>query len=318
MREYGQVQCSYWQSDDALKASNVGKLLAIYLLTGPHSNGIGCYRCPDGYIMADLGWSQETVSEGFAELSRNGFAYRFEGVVCVPNFLRWNKIANGNVAKARLGEFWALPKGQAKTLAARALLTFCGFLSDDDRDALETVCQTVPVTVCRPEPNPTQILPRENPDPSSVPSDSSSAAPTDLLGGAAKPPPDAPADLAARRSERIAKVTEDAITAYNSGMAKPAGLLAAVNVRVGRGKRQEQVRRCLQTASEICDDQFGDKRITPEFWESYFGACLADDFHSGRGPYSGSHANWRPDFEFLTRPATMLKVFDRATAEDAA
>lgn len=314
MREYGQVQCSFWQSDDALKATNVGKLLALYLLTGPHSNGIGCYRCPDGYIMADLGWSQETVSEGFEELSRNGFAYRFEGVVCVPNFLRWNKIANGNVAKARLGEFWALPKGQAKVYAAHALLTFCGFLSDDDRDALETVTETVPQTVCQPEPNhtKTQILPRENPGPSSLQSDSS--APLALTN----PEPSSLDAKRKERAERLSQITADAITAYNSILAKPAGLLTAVSLKVGREKRRDQVAKCLRVARQICDENYGSTIVTPEFWKDYFTECAGDDFLRGVGPYSGSHANWRPDFEYLTREATMLKVYDRATAEDAA
>ena len=152
----------------------------------------------------------------------------------------------------------------------------------------------------------------EEKEQSSLRSDSSPAAPADLLGDQPKP-----ADLNARRAERLAAVTDDAIAAYNRMLGKPAGLLSSVNARVGRTKRQEQVRRMLQVASEICDDQFGDKRITPEFWEAYFGACAEDPFHSGRGPYSGQHANWRPDFEFLTRPAQVLKVFERAT-EDAA
>lgn len=161
MREYGQVQSAFWQSRDAQNFSDTGKLLALYLLTGPHSNGIGCFRLPDGYVTGDLGWSNETVSAGFAELSRNGFAYRFDGVVFIPNFLRWNRIANNNVAHARLTEFEALPKGEARTRLARAMLEFCACWRPEDRAVIETVSETVSETVCQPEPNPTQ--PRENP-----------------------------------------------------------------------------------------------------------------------------------------------------------
>lgn len=147
----------------------------------------------------------------------------------------------------------------------------------------------------------------------------SSAPPTtDLLGTQIPKTAEPPSDLGARRAQRIASVTEEAIAAYNASLGKPVGKLASVNPKVGRKKRQEQVQRSLQTASEICDDQFGDKKITPEFWDSYFAACSDDDFHNGTGPYSGAHANWRPDFEYLTRPATMLKVFERATDQDAA
>jgi hypothetical protein len=157
MREYGQVQSAFWQSPDAQAWSDTGKLLALYLLTGPHANGLGCYRLPDGYVMADLGWDSERVSKGFEELFRNGFANRIDGVVLLPNFLRWNKIANGNIAKARFGEFESLPKGEAKTLAARAMLEFCQHWDDESKTVLETVCQTVSKRI--PNQNPTQPNP---------------------------------------------------------------------------------------------------------------------------------------------------------------
>jgi hypothetical protein len=143
MREYGQVQSAFWQSPDAQAWSDTGKLLALYLLTGPHSNGIGCFRLPDGYVMADLNWSAERVAKGFEELSGKGFANRFDGVVFLPNFLRWNRIANGNIAKARLGEFDALPKGQAKSRCAASLLEFCSHWDAEQTTVLETVCQTL-------------------------------------------------------------------------------------------------------------------------------------------------------------------------------
>lgn len=173
MREYGQVQSAFWQSPDAQQWTDTGKLLALYLLTGPHANGLGCYRLPDGYVVSDLSWSAERVAKGFEELLANGFANRLEGVVFIPNFLRWNRIANGNIAKARFGEFEGLPKGEAKALAARAMLEFCSLWTEKDQTVLETVCQTVTETVCqtqkrevktRKEPNPerTQKEPREN------------------------------------------------------------------------------------------------------------------------------------------------------------
>ena len=50
MREYGQVQSAFWQSIDVQSWSDEGKLLALYLLTGPHANGIGCFRLPSGEV----------------------------------------------------------------------------------------------------------------------------------------------------------------------------------------------------------------------------------------------------------------------------
>lgn len=179
MREYGQIQCAFWQSQDAQQWTDAGKLLAAYLMTGPHSNGLGCYRCPDGYVMADLGWTQERVSEGFAELSRSGFAYRFEGVVFIPGFLRWNKVANGNVAAARMAEFEALPKGEAKARVAGAILNYVKHLGNDYRAVVQTVAETVSGTVTQTEPYPTQ--PRENPNQTTCAAPAEPAPAADLL-----------------------------------------------------------------------------------------------------------------------------------------
>ena len=52
-------------------------------------------------------------------------------------------IANVNIAKARFGEFDTLPKGEAKTLAARAMLEFCPHWDDAHRKVIETVCGTL-------------------------------------------------------------------------------------------------------------------------------------------------------------------------------
>src|SRR3990167_9250410 len=111
MREYGQVQSAFWGHPDIAQISDQGKLLALYLLTGPQSNGLGCYRLPVGYVQSDLGWPEETVSKGFDELFRNGFCNRCERTkfVLIPGFLKWNTIANGNVAAAREKEFREIP-----------------------------------------------------------------------------------------------------------------------------------------------------------------------------------------------------------------
>ncbi len=170
MREYGQIQSAFWQSEDAGKLSDRGKLLVSYLLTGPNTNGVGCFRLTDGYLLDDLGWVPETVSETLSELFRIGFAIRIEGVVFVPNFLRWNRIVNGNIAKARFGDWEAISKGRAKSLAARAMLEFCDLWSDAHRAILETVSQTVTETLSElfrnRLSNPVSQVENQNPTPS--------------------------------------------------------------------------------------------------------------------------------------------------------
>lgn len=117
-------------------------------------------------------------------------------------------------------------------------------------------------------------------------------------------------------AERLAKVTDDAIAAWNaSPLTKAAGgLLPNVSPKVGRERRQGQVKRCLRVARSICAEATGSTLVTREFWDGYFAAVAADDFYSGRQPGGRGHEGYVPDFELVTREATMLRIFDRSEA----
>ena len=45
MRDYSRVHTAFWTSEDVRRLSEDGRTLALYLLTGPHSNMIGCFVC---------------------------------------------------------------------------------------------------------------------------------------------------------------------------------------------------------------------------------------------------------------------------------
>lgn len=112
MRSYGKVYSTFWSDQRTATLSDRGKVMALYLLTGPHSNGIGCYRLPIGYVSEDLQWSAETVSETLSELLAVGFVDRCEttGWVFIPRFLRHNAPENPNVCKSLVPLIEAVPK----------------------------------------------------------------------------------------------------------------------------------------------------------------------------------------------------------------
>lgn len=119
------------------------------------------------------------------------------------------------------------------------------------------------------------------------------------------------ADDKPKKSDRLTAVTEQAIGAFNSALSvKAGGLLSAVTMCTD--KRKAQIRRTLKLASQACQQLYGSPTVTPEFWQQYFEEVQRDDFKSGRGPYVNGHANWRPDFEYLTRPEVVEKVIDDA------
>jgi hypothetical protein len=102
MRDYGRVFSTFWSSADIRALSDDGKLLALYLLSCAHGTIAGVCRLPPMYVCDDLNWHLERVLEGFAELSRNGFANRCETThwVWVTKFFDWNRPHNPNQWKA--------------------------------------------------------------------------------------------------------------------------------------------------------------------------------------------------------------------------
>lgn len=164
------------------------------------------------------------------------------------------------------------------------------------------------------------LRPASEPDATRVP-DSASGTPLARSGSAPSPSPSPlpikdqkrmssdkpPTDIDAR----LAQVTDEAIEAYNA-FAEPLGLAKALPV--GMDKKRGYVRRSLKTIREICRVAYGAERIEPQFWSDYFAAQAADDFIAGRTGRTKDHANWRPDFEYLTRPDVIAKAFERAAA----
>jgi hypothetical protein len=123
--------------------------------------------------------------------------------------------------------------------------------------------------------------------------------------------------IADEKQSRLAEVTQQAIDAFNATLSiQSGGLLSAVTLC--SDKRKAQVKRTLKLASQACERLYGSKTVTPEFWRQYFEEVQRDPFKSGVGPYGKGHENWRPDFEYLTRPEVVEAVIDDAMSRSAA
>ena len=156
MRDYGRVFSAFWQSQDIRELSEDGRTMALYLMTCPHANLIGCFRLPDAYAADDLQWSSERVREGFANLVEKGFASRDEGTkwVLIHKYLKWNGFENGNVAIAAHKAFDQVPSMPLKALLAVALLDFGCHLKEPFINSLEALRKPF----ANPEPEPEPIL----------------------------------------------------------------------------------------------------------------------------------------------------------------
>jgi hypothetical protein len=102
MRYYGKIHTSFWSSETLSKLDTDARLLAVYLLTSPHTNASGAFRLPEAYACEDLGWDAERLRNGFKTLSNAAFAKRCEATkwVWICKFHEWNKPDNPNIKKA--------------------------------------------------------------------------------------------------------------------------------------------------------------------------------------------------------------------------
>lgn len=156
MRDYGKVRTAIW-SDEKVREDMTSddRVLFFYLLTSPHTTALGCFYCPDGYILEDLRWSLERVKDTIASLCRLGVAHRDRtGWVWLPNFLRHNVPENGSV--------WKHIRRLAKAIPESVTFRAAVIASIPDSDTVPpTVPTLVPEPPPEPEPNPTE--PEPNP-----------------------------------------------------------------------------------------------------------------------------------------------------------
>lgn len=100
MRDYGKVHTSFWASPTMQNLDSDARLLALYLLTSPHSTMIGAFRLPDAYACEDLGWTSERFRNGLETLS--GFVEYDSATkwVWIRKYLTFNRPENPNQWKA--------------------------------------------------------------------------------------------------------------------------------------------------------------------------------------------------------------------------
>ena len=111
-RSYNIVRPRFWAWAKEKELSAAARELALYCLTSPHTNGIGCFRLPIAYIAEDLGTVPGTVRKTVAELSKIGFLHHDDstGWVFIVGFLDHNPIANINVGKSLIPFVEAVPR----------------------------------------------------------------------------------------------------------------------------------------------------------------------------------------------------------------
>lgn len=114
MRSYGRVETTFWQNPKIARLDDSTKLLLLYLYSCPHGNAAGCFHLPVGYMMADLRWDENRVSERVSDLVQRGFIEHDpeSGLIRIVGWFGHNGIENSNVAKGIAAILRRLPTGQ--------------------------------------------------------------------------------------------------------------------------------------------------------------------------------------------------------------
>lgn len=86
-------------------------LLYLYALTGPHSNLVGLFSLPAGYVAEDLGWTAERAAAARELLELHGLV-AFDAtarVLWVPSLLRSQPLQNSNQVLSAVRAVAGLP-----------------------------------------------------------------------------------------------------------------------------------------------------------------------------------------------------------------
>lgn len=111
MRDYGVVRVRFWEWAKRKHLDAAEREVALYLLTSPHCNSLGCFRLPMAYLCDDLGREAAMVVRAVARLREIGFLERDEasGWTWLVGYLQHNPIPNRNVGKAVEKQVDAVP-----------------------------------------------------------------------------------------------------------------------------------------------------------------------------------------------------------------
>ena len=153
MRSYSKISPKLWVDPKLkfLNLSNEGKVLYLYLLSGPHTNMLGCFRLPISYIMTDLNWIKSMVLETLYELFESGLIMVSEQFgdgsetifdrIFVPGLLKMEQIQNPNQAKKMEVLFDDIPNDTRLSAMVADELLHSPHLSEQFRNRLETVSE---------------------------------------------------------------------------------------------------------------------------------------------------------------------------------
>lgn len=292
MRDYGKVHTTFWSSSTMRKLSEDGRMLALYLLTSPHSTIAGVYRLPDGYVCEDLQWGSERVAKGFAELLANGFANRCETTkwVWICKHLEWNALENPNQRKSAAKVAYSIPDECSWKLE---YMRVCGELLGIDPSQFGNPCETVPKPFLNQEQEQEQEQDKE---------------PNGSVGSADDSGDKKNSQEGAKPGLPVCPV-QKVVDLYHEVLPE---LPKVRLLNDGRRRAVSKVWKWVLTSAKTDGQPRATNAAEALDWlRQYFTIARGNDFLMGRSPRSGEHANWQCDLDFLLTDRGMKHVIEK-------
>jgi hypothetical protein len=122
---YRKLYPRIWRHPGFRKLKKSARELALYLLTGPQTNRIGCFHFSKMTAADDLNVGVETLTECLRDVSVT-FGWHFDAaarVFYIPTWWKWNPPENENVLKGNLKDLNEIPACALVEAFARNLET---------------------------------------------------------------------------------------------------------------------------------------------------------------------------------------------------
>ena len=112
MAKYRKISPKIWNDAKFRALSEGAKLVFFMLLTHPQTSAIGTLRAYPQGLAPEMGWSEKAFRQAFQEVLEKGMCICSEsdGLMWLPNFMRYNPPENPNVLKSWSGALEDCPE----------------------------------------------------------------------------------------------------------------------------------------------------------------------------------------------------------------
>ena len=102
MARYRKISPKIWNDAKFRGLSDNAKLVFFMMLTHPQTSAIGTLRAYIQGLAPEIGWTEKAFREAFAEVLKKGMvkASEKEGLIWLPNFMKYNMPESPNVLKS--------------------------------------------------------------------------------------------------------------------------------------------------------------------------------------------------------------------------